>query len=42
LISCFHSFFLTPLSVTLPLAARFTDGEDSEPRAEAHSKISES
>jgi hypothetical protein len=27
LICCFHSFFLKPLSVTLPFAARFTDGE---------------
>jgi hypothetical protein len=27
---CFHSFFLKPLSVTLPFAARFTDGGDSE------------
>jgi hypothetical protein len=24
---CFHSFFLKPLSVTLPFAARFTDRE---------------
>jgi len=27
LICCFHSFFLKPLPVTLPFAARFTDGE---------------
>jgi hypothetical protein len=33
LICCFHSFFLKPLSVTLPFAARFTDGGDSEPCA---------
>jgi hypothetical protein len=24
---CVHSFFLKPLSVTLPFAARFTEGE---------------
>jgi hypothetical protein len=29
---------LKPLSVTLPFAARFTDGGDSQPRARAHSK----
>jgi hypothetical protein len=39
---CFHSFFLQPLSVTLPYAARFTGGGDNEPRAEAHTKPSES
>jgi hypothetical protein len=39
---CFHSFFLKPLSVTLPFAARFTAWGDSEPRAKAHSKPSES
>jgi hypothetical protein len=33
LICGFHSFFLKPLSVTLPYAARFTDAEDSEPCA---------
>jgi hypothetical protein len=33
---------LKPLSVTLPVAARFTDGEDSEPRSKAHSTVSES
>jgi hypothetical protein len=27
LICCFHSFFLKPLSVTLPFAARFTYGK---------------
>jgi len=29
---------LKPLSVTLPFAARFTDGGDSKPRAPAHWK----
>ena len=33
LICCFHSFFLKPLSVTLPFAARFTVWGDSEPCA---------
>jgi hypothetical protein len=33
LICCFHSFFLKPLSVTLPFAARFTAWGDSEPCA---------
>jgi hypothetical protein len=33
LICCFHSFFLKPLSVTLPFAARFTGWGDTEPRA---------
>jgi len=42
LICCFHSFFLKPLSVTLPFAARFTAWGDNEPRAKAHSKPSES
>jgi len=30
---------LKPLSVTLPFAARFTDEEDTEPRAEARMNI---
>jgi hypothetical protein len=30
LICCFHSFFLKPLSVTLPFAARFTGLGDSD------------
>jgi hypothetical protein len=30
------AFFLKPLSVTLPFAARFTDWGDSKPRATAH------
>jgi hypothetical protein len=29
LICCFHSFFLKPLSVTLPFAARFTGCKDN-------------
>jgi len=33
---------LKPLSVTLPFAARFTDGEGSQPCAGAHPGISES
>jgi hypothetical protein len=32
----FHSFFLKPLSVTLPYAARFTVGGDSEAVREVH------
>jgi hypothetical protein len=39
---CFHSFFLKPLSVTLPFAARFTVLGDSEAVREVHSKPSES
>jgi hypothetical protein len=30
------SFFLKPLSVALPFAARFAGSGDSAPRAEAH------
>jgi hypothetical protein len=30
------AFFLKPLSVTLPFAARFTDGGESKPCAKAH------
>jgi hypothetical protein len=30
---CFHSFFLKPLSVTLPFAARFTWWETAQPCA---------
>ena len=36
IIVVFMSFFLKPLSVTLPFAARFTVWGDSEPRAKAH------
>jgi hypothetical protein len=36
MICCFHSFFLKPLSVTLPYAARFTVGGDSEAVREVH------
>jgi hypothetical protein len=32
----FIAFFLKPLSVTLPFAARFTDWGDSKPCATAH------
>jgi hypothetical protein len=39
---CFHSFFLKPLSVTLPFAARFTWLGDSDAVREVHSKPSES
>jgi hypothetical protein len=38
----FIAFFLKPLSVTLPFAARFTVWGDTEPRAGAHSRPSES
>ena len=41
LICCFHSFFLKPLSVTLPFAARFTDWGDSEPCKMEHCKQTE-
>jgi hypothetical protein len=33
------SFFLKPLSVTLPFAARFAGSEDSAPRAKAHQML---
>jgi hypothetical protein len=39
---CFHSFFLKPLSVTLPYAARFTWLGDSAAAREVHSRFSES
>jgi hypothetical protein len=42
LICCFHSFFLKPLSVTLPFAARFTFLGDIEAVREVPSKPSES
>ena len=38
----FMSFFLKPLTVTLPFAARFTDGGGSQPCAGAHREFSES
>jgi hypothetical protein len=38
LICCFHSFFLKPLSVTLPFAARFTDGETASRARSAFKK----
>jgi hypothetical protein len=34
---CFHSFFLKPLSVTLPYAARFATLGDSAAAREVHS-----
>jgi len=39
---CFHSFFLKPLSVILPFAARFSWLGDSDAVREVHSKPSES
>jgi hypothetical protein len=40
---CFHSFFLKPLSVTLPFAARFTGLGDSDAvRGSALKTLSES
>jgi hypothetical protein len=38
----FIAFFLKPLSVTLPFAARFTGLGDSDAVREVHSKLSES